>query len=80
MKGRIAAWLGPKEVPVVEQETPHEKAADKEANIASNAVNTPSETERESDEISLNVQAGIQDIEAFAKVWTKRDLILAYIT
>ncbi|KAJ4287132.1 MFS siderochrome iron transporter 1 [Collariella sp. IMI 366227] len=80
MKGRIASWLGPKEVPVVERETPHEKAGDNEANIASNAVKTPSEAERESDEISLNAQAGIQDIEAFAKVWTKRDLILAYIT
>ncbi|KAK4223695.1 putative siderophore iron transporter [Podospora fimiseda] len=34
----------------------------------------------DSDAISLNAQAGVQDIEALTKVWTKQDIILAYIT
>ncbi|KAK3306075.1 major facilitator superfamily-domain-containing protein [Chaetomium strumarium] len=73
-------WLRPSEAPVAEQEVPSEKAAnDKEANHASNAVNA-ADTDRDSDEISVNAQAGVQDVEAFAKVWTKRDLILAYVT
>ncbi|KAL2130411.1 hypothetical protein VTI74DRAFT_6500 [Chaetomium olivicolor] len=80
MKERLAGWLGPKEAPVAEQELPKEKVADKEANIASNAVNTTSDVDRDSDNISFNAQAGVQDVEAFAKVWTKNHLILAYVT
>jgi hypothetical protein len=73
-------WLRPSEAPVAEQEVPSEKTAnDKEANLASNAVNA-ADTDRDSDEISVNAQAGVQDVEAFAKVWTRRDLILAYVT
>ncbi|KAK4235380.1 siderophore iron transporter mirB [Achaetomium macrosporum] len=75
------SWLRPSEAPVAEQDPPSEKAAnDKEANLASNAVNVAADTDRDSDEISVNAQAGVQDVEAFAKVWTKTHLILAYIT
>ena len=81
MKGRVTAWLGPKEAPVVEQEVPREKVAtDKEANITNDAVHSHSDTDRDSDEISLNAQAGVQDAQAFAKVWSKKQLIMAYIT
>ncbi|KAK4166929.1 putative siderophore iron transporter [Cladorrhinum sp. PSN259] len=34
----------------------------------------------DSDAISLDAQAGVQDIEALTKVWTKQDIILAYLT
>ena len=81
MKGRLAAWVTPREAPVVEQEVPPGKlAADKEANVASDAVHTPADADRDSDEISVDVQAGIQDVQALAKVWTKSHLILAYVT
>jgi hypothetical protein len=79
MKGRLGAWVSP--APVVEQEVPPEKlATDKEANVASDAVHSPSDADRDSDEISLDAQAGIQDVQALAKVWTKSHLILAYVT
>ncbi|AEO59759.1 hypothetical protein MYCTH_2308280 [Thermothelomyces thermophilus ATCC 42464] len=35
--------------------------------------------DRDSDEISLGAQAGVQGVEALAKVWTKSHLILAYV-
>jgi hypothetical protein len=81
MKERVTGWLGPKEAPVVEQEVPREKVAnDKEANITNDGAHPPSDTDRDSDEISLDAQAGVQNAQAFAKVWSKQQLILAYIT
>jgi hypothetical protein len=81
MKERVTAWLGPKETFAVEQDVPREKVAnDKEANITNDAVHPRSDTDRESDEISLDAQAGVQNAQAFAKVWSKKQLILAYIT
>jgi hypothetical protein len=73
-------WLRPREAPVPEHQVPTEKVADKEANVTSDAVHTASDADRDSDEISVSAQAGVQDVEAFAKVWTKRDIALAYIT
>ncbi|KAK4154110.1 major facilitator superfamily domain-containing protein [Chaetomidium leptoderma] len=86
MKQRLVSWFRPSEVPGAEREMPPAKvASDKEANVASDAVHAPSDadhndTDRDSDEISLTAQAGVQDVEAFAKVWTRTHLILAYIT
>lgn len=66
-------------VPVVE---PSEKTSnDKEANVTSNEAGnkTASDVDFDSDAISLDAQPGVQDIEAFTKVWTKSDIIVAYI-
>lgn len=66
-------------VPVVE---PSEKTSnDKEANITSHEAGnkTASDVDVDSDAISLDAQPGVQDIEAFTKVWTKSDIIVAYI-
>lgn len=81
MKGRLAALVRAREAPVVEEEMPREKAAtDKEANVASDTLQTPSDVDHDSDAISVDAQAGIQDVEALAKVWTKTSLIVAYVT
>lgn len=79
---KFMAWARPTEAPVAEQEAPTEKAAtDKEAAVTGDAAaKSPVSDGDDSDAISLNAQAGVQDVEAFAKVWTKRDLILAYVT
>lgn len=75
---KYLAWARPTEAPVAEQEVPTEKTAtDKEATVAND---TAASDAYDSDAISVNAQAGVQDVEAFAKVWTKRDLILAYVT
>jgi len=34
----------------------------------------------DSDQISQDAQAGVQGVEAMTKVWTKSNLVLAYIT
>jgi hypothetical protein len=74
-------WSRPTEAPVAEREVPAEKtAADKEAAITNDGAKTPGDDSYDSDAISVNAQAGVQNVEAFAKVWTKRDLILAYVT
>lgn len=89
MSSRLAGLFRPKEVPVVEQEVLSEKTAvDEEANVISHArddntspsVDKSTETKCETDEILPDVQAGIQDVEALAKVWTRSSLIVAYIT
>ncbi|SPQ24493.1 8b9da8dd-484c-481c-9aea-edac19bfe2b5 [Thermothielavioides terrestris] len=73
-------WLRPKEVPVAEQECRPVKAADKEANVAGGANNPAGDAEHDSDEISVNAQAGVRDVEAFTKVWSKGHIVLAYVT
>jgi hypothetical protein len=81
IKGRLAALVRPREAPVVEEDLPREKGAtDKEAGIASDALRSPSDIDHDSDAISVDAQAGIQDVEALAKVWTKTNLIVAYVT
>lgn len=75
---RFRAWVrqGETPAPTVEHDAAEKRATDKEANVACDAAAAPSD----SDEISVNAQAGVQDVEALAKVWTKKHLILAYIT
>ncbi|KAH6615874.1 major facilitator superfamily domain-containing protein [Chaetomium sp. MPI-SDFR-AT-0129] len=89
MRSRFAGLFRPKEVPVVAEEVLSEKtAADKEANVISHSqndnsppsVDKSSDEKFETDEILPDVQAGIQDVEALAKVWTRSSLIVAYIT
>lgn len=79
-------------VPEVSQEkVAHDREAglsladQKEADVTS-AAGAPAKscddaaTNTDSDAISVDAQAGVQDIEALTKVWTRKDIILAYIT
>lgn len=63
------------EQPVVEKPSP--RPDDKETGVT--AEQTASEPDTDDDSIDKNAQAGVQNIEAMTKVWTKRDLYLAYI-
>ncbi|KAK3997897.1 putative siderophore iron transporter [Cladorrhinum sp. PSN332] len=66
-----------------DQEAHHSHADSKEPAVTSAAgapVKTADDVNFDSDAISLDAQAGVQDIEALTKVWTKKDIILAYIT
>ncbi|KAK0648674.1 major facilitator superfamily-domain-containing protein [Cercophora newfieldiana] len=68
------------DVPVVDDAAVNEKRAlDKEANLSTGLAGADRESNDSSDEIDTTAQAGVQRIEAFTKVWTKRDLILAYV-
>ncbi|KAK0612108.1 hypothetical protein B0T14DRAFT_595618 [Immersiella caudata] len=66
--------------PVAEDEAANEKkSSDKEANVG--VAPTPGDgASTNSDEIDTTAQAGVQRIEAFTKVWTRRDLILANVS
>lgn len=66
-------------VPVVEPEVDEKAASDKEANVV-NTEGVKESVADDSDAISLDAQRGVQDIEALTKVWTKQDIILAYVT
>ncbi|KAK3933558.1 major facilitator superfamily domain-containing protein [Diplogelasinospora grovesii] len=80
MKNPLAR-LRPTEVPVVENHvSPEKTATDKEANVISNTSNTSADGERDSDEVSLDAQAGVQNVEAMTKTWSRSHLILAYVT
>ncbi|KAI5863547.1 MFS general substrate transporter [Durotheca rogersii] len=77
MRGPLARFGRPLVVPVVESEQKeHDKEHDKEAG----AIDVPPHaSESDSDAIDTTAQAGVQKIEATTKVWSQRDLILAYI-
>jgi hypothetical protein len=80
MKNPLAR-LRPTEAPVVENHvSPEKTATDKEANVISNTSNTSADGERDSDEVSLDAQAGVQNVEAMTKTWSRSHLILAYVT
>ncbi|KAL2151149.1 hypothetical protein VTH82DRAFT_6247 [Thermothelomyces myriococcoides] len=79
-KSDLLSWLRRTEAPIAEQDvSPQKTATDKEAGTANDTALPAQNVDRDSDEISLNAQAGVQDVEAFAKVWTKSHLILAYV-
>ncbi|KAL2024855.1 hypothetical protein VTK56DRAFT_3554 [Thermocarpiscus australiensis] len=80
MKRDYLAWLRPREAPVAEQAVSEKRTTDKEASVASDAVQNVSDGDRDSDAISLGAQSGVHDVEAFAKVWKRSHLILAYLT
>lgn len=72
------------EQPVVEDEAP--RPDDKEAGVLDSKEagltterRLSSEPETDADSIDKDAQAGVQKIEAITKVWTTRDLYLAYI-
>ncbi|KAI1174562.1 siderophore iron transporter mirB [Nemania sp. FL0916] len=73
------------ERPIVEEKAP--QPDDKEASAtvpdskeAGAVAERPpsSESDRDDDSIDKDAQAGVQDIEAIAKVWSTRDLYIAY--
>ncbi|KAK0721309.1 major facilitator superfamily domain-containing protein [Apiosordaria backusii] len=81
MRDRLSRLWPQDNVPVVEPapEVGEKAASDKEANV----VNTEGVKESfadDSDVISVDAQRGVQDIEALTKVWTRQDIILAYVT
>lgn len=73
------ARAGPSEAPFANQQDADKAGEDKEVNIDSDAVHTTSDGDPDSDDISVNAQAGVQDIEALTKVWTRSHLLLAYV-
>lgn len=68
--------------PIDTEDVNEKSTTDKEAGVTTGAEHgsTTAETDRDSDEISLDAQTGVQRIEAMTKAWTRRDLYLAYIT
>lgn len=64
-----------REKPVVEEPSP--RLDDKEVGVATEQA--PSEPDTDDDAIEKDAQVGVQNIEAMTKVWTKRDLYIAYI-
>lgn len=64
------------EKPVVEDPSP--RPDDKEAGLATEQAPS-SDPESDDDNIEKDAQTGVQNIEAMTKVWTKRDLYIAYI-
>lgn len=59
------------DIPVAEGVAP---IPDKEAAVQNNV------SPEDSDQISADAQAGVQGVEAMTKVWTKSNLVLAYVT
>ncbi|OTA82448.1 hypothetical protein M434DRAFT_400986 [Hypoxylon sp. CO27-5] len=75
MRGPLARFTHPTEVPV-EEKTRNE--TDKETGVLDNQ--TPNnENDSDPESIDHNAQAGVQKIEATTKVWSKSNLIMAYI-
>ncbi|KAI0853942.1 MFS general substrate transporter [Daldinia vernicosa] len=75
MRGPLARFTHPTEVPVEEKSNP---ANDKEAGVVDNQPRN-GETDTDGDAIDNNAQAGVQKIEATTMVWTRSNLILAYV-
>lgn len=75
MRGPLARFAHPTEVPVEEKSHP---ANDKEVGVVDNQTRN-SETDADIDAIDSHAQAGVQKIEATTKVWTMSNLILAYV-
>ncbi|KAK5661593.1 hypothetical protein OQA88_9692 [Cercophora sp. LCS_1] len=70
--------VGAVDAPVVDN-VPAEKANDKEAAVTNDLAQQPS-SDADSEQISADAQAGVQAVEALTTVWTKNNLILAYVT
>ncbi|KAI3323895.1 MFS general substrate transporter [Xylariaceae sp. AK1471] len=64
------------EQPVVEEKT---RPDDKEGGVTTERPPSSSENDTDVDSIDKDAQAGVQNIEAITKVWTTRDLYLAYV-
>lgn len=75
MRGPLARFTHPTEVPV-EEKTRAE--TDKETGVVDNQTRN-SENDTDPESIDHDAQAGVQKIEATTKVWSKSNLIMAYI-
>jgi hypothetical protein len=64
------------EQPVVEEKT---RPDDKEGGLATEQPPSSGEKDSDVDSIDKDAQVGVQNIEAITKVWTTRDLYLAYV-
>ncbi|XXG97266.1 hypothetical protein Hte_003562 [Hypoxylon texense] len=76
MRGPLARFTRPAEVPVPEEKPRPEN--DKEIGVVDNQPRS-SDGESDADAIDSNAQAGVKKIEATTKVWSRSNLILAYI-
>lgn len=54
-------------------------ASDKEAGVAATTTSQDHHHESDDESIDKDAQAGVRAIEATTSVWSKRDLIIAYI-
>ncbi|KAI1388968.1 MFS general substrate transporter [Hypoxylon trugodes] len=75
MRGPLARFSHPTEVPVEEKTRPEN---DKEIGVVDNQPRT-SEADSDPDTIDAQAQAGVQKIEATTKVWSRSNLIMAYV-
>ncbi|KAI1324089.1 siderophore iron transporter mirB [Xylariaceae sp. FL0255] len=69
--------LGANERPIPEQETPAALVNEKESGVATERPPSSHE-ESDSDSIDKDAQRGVQEVEAMTKVWSGRDLYIAY--
>lgn len=61
-------------VPTAEEPRAREQDEEKGGSVI-----TRTDTDTDADTVSLDAQAGVQKIEATTKVWTKKQIIIAYI-
>lgn len=66
------------DVPVVDPSA--DKMDDKEAGVVASPADHDTHTDSDTDKIEEDAQLGVQSIQALTKVWTRNDIILAYIT
>ena len=57
-----------------------DKMNDKETGVVANKADTSVHSDSDTDKISDDAQLGVQSIQAVTKVWTRNDIILAYVT
>jgi hypothetical protein len=67
------------DVPIVDQSA-EKMADDKEVGAVASPADPSIHTDSDTDKIEEDAQLGVQSIQAVTKVWTKNDIILAYIT
>jgi len=70
----------PSRTPNGEVEAATERSTDENGkDVGIKSQDMPTDSETDSDEISLDAQQGVQNIEAITKVWSKTHLVIAYI-
>lgn len=77
MRGLLSRFSHPAEVPVPETTTPVRD--DKEGGTVNNEPRGSETTDHDVDAIDADAQAGVKKIEATTKVWSRSNLILAYL-
>ncbi|KAI0901048.1 MFS general substrate transporter [Annulohypoxylon nitens] len=76
LRGPLARFARPTEVPVEEKPAPD--SHDKEAGVIDSQPHH-SDAESDPEAIDTTAQAGVQKMEATTKVWSRSNLILAYV-